>query len=255
LYAAVWNIKVYEELFDLPLGLTNKPSTHSPGIASKRKLLVDLDFSNIALSDRLTSIPNKGTIRGNFDVNGDVSPEMDKESRIQGLHFKKGALTLNDRPVPQSLEWNGAYTVEVWVKNPEISNADECLVSWCDRHEWGLANSFNALFYNSVKFGAAAHLDYHFDMPYKNLPPARQWHHIVLTFDGVVEKVYVDGALDNSQNMTLASSVKKAKIRIGASDVGEHFTGYMASVRMYDYALSEKDISDLFRKTKPKAGK
>jgi xylan 1,4-beta-xylosidase len=152
--------------------------------------------------------------------------------------------------VPKSLEWNGSYSVAVWVKNPEVNNIDECLVSWCDRHEWGLANSYNALFYNSGKFGAAAHLDHHFDMPYRKVPAPNQWHHIVLTFDGVVEKIYVDGELNNSQNITLASSINNAKIILGASDVGENFTGFIASVKMYDYAMDKDEVEKVFMLTK-----
>ena len=249
LYAAVWNIKVYEELFDIPLHLENKPSNEGPGIISKKELLVNLDLNEIPIGT-LTTIANKGTLGGNFTKTGEVTIEMDEAEGIKYINFKNGALTLNDKPVPKSLEWNGAYTVSVWVKNSEVNKADECLVSWCDRHEWNLANSYNALFYNSGKYGAAAHLEYHFDMTYRTLPIANQWHHIVLTFDGVVEKVYVNGELNNSQNMTLASCIKNAKIILGASDVGENFTGYMASVRMYDYAMNKEEVVIDFIQTK-----
>ncbi len=79
-------------------------------------------------------------------------------------------------------------------------------------------------------------------MRYKKLPKANEWHLLVLTFDGVVEKIYVDGVLDNSQNMTLSSMVKNAKFRIGASDSGENYSGLLASLKMYDYALNGTDI-------------
>ena len=108
------------------------------------------------------------------------------------------------------------------------------------------------MFYNSGNYGAAAHLDGHFDMRYKKVPNENQWHHLVLTFDGVVEKIYVDGVLDNSQIMTLASAIDKAKIIIGASDTGENYTGLMASLRIYDYALEGEEIFRLLKRTKPK---
>jgi len=249
LYAAVWNIKVYENLFDIPLQLKNKPSTEGPGAKSKKEMLVHIDLKGISDTDPLSTIPNKGTIGGNFSKSGEVSIGKDPNG-IRYFNFKNGALTLNDRSVPKCLEWNGAFTVSVRVKNPEVNKVDECLVSWCDRNEWSLANSYNALFYNSGKFGAAAHLEWHFDMPYRTVPEANQWHNIVLTFDGVVEKVYVDGKLNNSQNMTLASSVKNAKIIIGASDVGENYTGYMASMSLYDYTMDQKEVEKIFKQTK-----
>ena len=49
--------------------------------------------------------------------------------------------------------------------------------------------------------------------------------------------------------MLLSSSIKNAEIRIGASDVGEYYTGLMASFRLYDFALSEKDIESLLQES------
>lgn len=251
LFAAVWNMKVYETLFDIPLKLENKPSAQGPAEQSKKELLVNLNLDKISISNPLTSIPNSGSVGGNFTRSGDVVVGMDEKEGIKYIQFNNGALTLNDRPVPKCLAWNGAYTVSVWAKNPKVEKEGECLVSWCDRTEFDLANSYNALFYNSGNYGAAAHLEGHFDMRYKILPTENMWHHIVLTFDGVVEKIYVDGILNNSQNMTLASAIDKAKIILGASDVGENYSGYMASMQMYNYALDAKAISELMKKTKP----
>jgi hypothetical protein len=98
-----------------------------------------------------------------------------------------------------------------------------------------------------------AHLDGHYDMRYKKVPAENQWHHIVATFDGVVEKVYVNGVMDNAQIMTLASAIEKAKIIVGASDTGENFAGFMSSMHMYDNALTEAEILKLMNQTRPKA--
>lgn len=249
LYAAVWNMKVFDSLFEIPLNLQNKPSKKGPGAKSLNRQLVAIDANDLPIQHDLAILPNKGNIGGNFEKHGEVSVNEDGEG-VKTFNFTKGTLVL-DRPVPKSLEWNGAFTVATWVKNPEISNEGECLVSWCDRFRFNLANSYNALHFNSGNYGAAAHLDGHFDMKYNNLPSVNEWHHIVLTFDGVVEKIYVDGKLDNSQIMTLASQIDDAKIRIGVSDIGENYSGYMASMQMYDHALTESEIKKLMVETKP----
>jgi len=249
LYAAVWNIKVYSSLFDLPLPLKNVASKTLPAVKSNKKLLVDLDAGKISNSSSLNTISNKGSIGGTFAKSGDIS--LEKPDGIKAFHFKNGALTL-DKPVPKSLAWNGSYTVATWVKNPDVAKEGEILASWCDRNEFNLANSYNALAYNSSNYGAAPHLDGHFDMRYNTIPEANKWHYIALTFDGVVEKIYVDGVLDNSQNMLLSSAIDKAKIIIGASDIGENFSGFMASLRLYDYALSQEDLLQQMKQTKPK---
>ncbi|GGG88402.1 hypothetical protein GCM10011416_00820 [Polaribacter pacificus] len=252
LYAAVWNVAVYGSLFELPLELKNSPSLAGPASPSTKNLLVNLDIKNSSKTN-LNSIPNTGSMGGTFTKNNEVGILTNASDGIKAFDFSKGSFSL-EQPVPKSLEWNGSYTVATWVKNPEIGKQGECLLSWCDRTEFYLANSYNALFYNSSNYGAAAHLDGHFDMKYNQLPTSNTWHHIVLTFDGVVEKVYVDGVLDNAQNMTLASAIDKAKISIGASDVGEHYSGLMSSMRLYDYALTAEEITALLKETQPKKG-
>ncbi|MEM0576830.1 family 43 glycosylhydrolase [Flavobacterium polysaccharolyticum] len=249
LYAAVWNIKVYDSLFDIPLPLKNKESKTFPAVKSTKKLLVDFDAATIQSNSTISTVFNKGFIGGVFTKNGDVS--LEKVDGIKAFHFKNGAFVL-DNPVPESLAWNGSYTLATWVKNPEIAKEGEILASWCDRTRFGLANSYNALAYNSGPYGAGVHLDGHFDMKFNKLPEADKWHYLVLTFDGVVEKIYVDGVLDNSQNMLLSSAIDKAKLIIGASDIGENFSGFIASLRMYDYALNQDEVVKLMNQTKPK---
>lgn len=246
LYAAIWNIKVYSSLFDIPLQLKNKKSVNPPAVRSKKELLVDIDLNDILKNETLSSLKNKGSIGGTFTKNGDVTSANDDEG-IEAIKFTNGSLIL-DKPVPKTLAWNGSYTIATWVKNPEVAKEGEILASWCDRHAFSLANSYNALAYNSGHYGAAPHLDGHFDMKYNKVPEANKWHFIVLTFDGVVEKIYVDGILDNSQNMLLSSAINDAKIIIGASDIGENYSGYMASFQMYDYALNNKEINKVLLK-------
>ncbi|NEW77900.1 MAG: family 43 glycosylhydrolase [Gelidibacter sp.] len=253
LLAAVWNIKVYSDMFEIPLQLKNKPSNEAPAAVSSHKKIIDINAKDLNV-DILTEVLNKGSIAGTFSKKGDVSISTDKETGIKAFEFKKGALVL-DQPVPKSLAWNGAFTVATWVKNQEIAKEGEILASWCDRREFSLANSYNALAYNSGHYGAVAHLDGHFDMRYNTLPEANTWHFIVLTFDGVVEKIYVDSVLDNSQNMLLSSATDRAKIIIGASDIGENYSGFMASLNMYDYVLSKEDIINLMKKSTPKKTK
>jgi len=249
LYAAVWNLKVYDSLFEIPLSVRNKSAIAGPAINSKREMLLHLDVAKVAATKAVSSLQNKGTLGGVFNSAGEVPIQEDEEG-IKALKFGKGYLTSN-QPVPQQLAWNGSYTVATWVKNPEVAKDGECLMSWCNRNAMRLANSYNAMYYNSAGYGAAGHLDYHFDMKYNKLPKANQWHYLVLTFDGMVEKIYVDGILDNAQNMTLSSAIKQAKFIVGASDEGEHYNGFMASLRMYDYALSKADIQKLQQQTRP----
>ena len=208
---------------------------------SSKSLLAGFEIDE---QSSLKSLANTGTLGSNFTVNGDLALVTDREAGVRAIDFRNGFLQLDGVEVPRSLEWNGTFSVVARVKNPVIGNEGECLASWCNRRELYLANTFNAPYYNKSNYGAMAHLDGHYDKPFNNLPEAEKWHTIIVTFDGVVEKVYVDGKLDNSQNMLLSSQINGAKIRIGASDVGEYYTGLMSRFALYDYALSEEEIGE-----------
>ncbi|RQO77876.1 glycoside hydrolase [Pedobacter sp. KBW01] len=249
LYAAVWNLKIYDSLFEIPLSIKNKNSVNGPAVSSKKEMLLNLDVAKASVTKSVTTLQNGGTLGGFFKSIGEVPVQQD-ELGVKALKFGNGYLTSN-QPVPQQLAWNGSYTVATWVKNPEVNKDRECLMSWCNRNAMRLANSYNAMYYNSAGYGAAGHLDYHFDMRFNKLPKANEWHHLVLTFDGMVEKIYVDGVLDNEQSMTLSSAIKQAEFIVGASDEGENYSGFMASLRMYDYALIKADIQKLQQQTKP----
>ena len=66
IFAAVWNIKVYESRFDIPLNLNNNPSNAGPGTPSSKKLLVDLNLAKAASPETLAKLPNKGSLGGFF---------------------------------------------------------------------------------------------------------------------------------------------------------------------------------------------
>ena len=81
-----------------------------------------------------------------------------------------------------------------------------------------------------------------------------KWHHVVVTFDS-----------DNSNKYSLYFDGKKVyttdfnryvevdKLTIGAEyGMGSCFKGYLANIRLYDRALTEKEIQTLFKECKPK---
>ena len=76
-------------------------------------------------------------------------------------------------------------------------------------------------------------------------PKAGQWHHLAVVFDGVIERVYVDGQLNNSEAKMLLMHEGRP-VYVGASEPGTEFLdGYLASLRVYDAALSETAVKQL----------
>lgn len=67
--------------------------------------------------------------------------------------------------------------------------------------------------------------------------PVGSWHHLVMTYDGTTQAVYLDGTLATSQAASGSLGTDSA-FSIGNNVDRYGFTGYIAQVALYDSALS-----------------
>ena len=75
-----------------------------------------------------------------------------------------------------------------------------------------------------------------------------EWHHLVGTYDGISSKLYYDGnkVIDVNRNGSFDTSIP---VYIGASQhlgLTEQFQGYIDDLRIYNKALSEDEVQDLY---------
>ncbi|MBN1416997.1 MAG: family 43 glycosylhydrolase [Bacteroidales bacterium] len=245
MYAAIWNIKVYEELFEVPAN-QNKEVADGPGMVITNRLLVDLNIDTTTFNTVVDSLPNAGALGGMFLKTR--TPTIGWIDSVKAVYFDgKSALRLSET-APLSLDWNSAYTAAAWVYNPLVGSG-ECLVVWTSRDDM-LQSSYAALMYGKGSFGAVAHGDGYVDLPYKTLPERAKWHHIAVTFDGMLENVYVDGELNTQLPISLF--VTSSTIRIAASGAsGEYYSGYIANMQLYDSAFTSQGVVDLMNATRP----
>ncbi len=242
---AVWNLKVYDVLFDIP-SYQNSESTEEPGTKSTNSLLVDFKVDKFEEGAPITNVPNAGKLGGYFEAIG--QSVVTKIVGVKAANFDGKSFILLSKKAPASLDWNGPFTASIWVYNPTIEMG-ECLMAWNSRENM-MQSSYAALMYGTGNFGAMAHGDGAVDLAYKEVPAKDCWHHIVVTFDGALESVYVDGKLNTQMPLTLF--VVSGKIQIGASgDANENFTGYIARAQLYDKAMTEVEVQELMNTTNP----
>ncbi len=79
-----------------------------------------------------------------------------------------------------------------------------------------------------------------------------EWHHVAGVYDGKKMYVYMDGALDASQEASGAINTNDARLQIGGNTaVGDRFwNGLIDDVRVYNYGLTEGQIQQLYREGK-----
>jgi hypothetical protein len=246
LLAAVWNIKVYDKLFDIP-PFHNRESEEGPGVQSSEKMLVDFNVNDFETGQYNVPVPNKGTLGGEFSINS--SYQITAIDGVKALPFDGKNFLRLSKDAPETLSWNAPFTVATWVNNPDISPG-ECLMTWNSRNNM-LQGSYAALMYGTGHYGAVAHGDGLVDIPYEKVPAAGKWHHIALSFDGMKEVLYIDGVAVQEQPMSLF--VKNSAVLIGGSGApDEIFSGYIANAQLFDKSLNKGEITNLMEETKPK---
>ena len=230
MFAAIWEVKVYDELFEVP-EIIPHVSDNEPAAESTHTKLVEFVAADMAPGSVGAGLPNTGRLGGQFTVTG--NPVVEEVEGVQAITLGGSEFLTLSEPAPLSLSWNSPFTVSAWVYNPEVGDS-ECIISW-SRRGGNLMGEFAALMYGTnPTHGAAAHWTAWLDMPYNEVPEAGKWHHIVLTFDGMVEKIYVNGKLDNKSQRNLFVH-ENGTIMIGSSgSPAELFNGSIASVRLYD---------------------
>jgi hypothetical protein len=242
---AVWNIKAYDKLFETP-AFVNPESAAGPAEPSSNSLLVDFKASRLKAGN-CAQVANKGKLGGIFHIEGQAT--VSKVEGIQAVNFDGKSFFKLDKPAPASLNWNAPYTAAVWVYNPTVEMG-ECLLAWNTRDNM-LQGTYAALMYGTGNYGAVAHGDGAVDVHYKGVPEKGQWHHIVVTFDGALENVYVDGKL-NTQ-LPLSLYVERGDVLIGSTGADwENFSGSIAEARLYGKSMTADEVVQLMQESKPK---
>jgi hypothetical protein len=242
---AVWNLKVYDTLFETPT-FENEETMAGPGVASSNSLLVDFNVKAFKEGTPLLKVPNKGKLEGIFNINGQAA--VTTIDGVKAASFDGKSYFLLNKKAPSSLNWNAPFTAAVWVYNPTVE-AGECLIGWNSRDNM-LQGTYAALFYGTGNYGAVAHGDGAVDLHYKGVPEKGKWHHIVVTFDGALENVFVDGKLNTQLPISLY--VESGDVSIGSSGANwENFSGSIASARLYDKSMTSEEVVKLMQTTKP----
>ncbi len=133
------------------------------------------------------------------------------------------------------------HTISTWVKITN-SGSSKTIFDSRDENDDGIrifASSAEVVTYqlntSDITSGSALSVD--------------EWHHIVATYDGTTQKLYIDGLLVDSATTTQEVSVT-TNAKIGArnfSDRAVEFLGKIDELAIFDRALEEEEVTKIFR--------
>lgn len=190
---------------------------------------------------------NAGTIIA--DASGQGNHGVLREAvRVQGGHTGKGIrfdgindwITVNDSP---SLDLFGGYTLEAWVKPLTHGFGNILTKEQAGGSVYGLYSSEDA----DLPAGVLNNGTVYGSLTGKSILPLNQWTHLIATYNGAYQRLYVNGVQVAVRAQTGAIKQSNGALRIGGNSIwGEYFNGYIDDIRLYNRALSATEIAKDF---------
>lgn len=209
-----------------------------PAAMPPQGLLLHIDAQDYKAGMNLTEVANRGMMQGKMEVTEGTLPVKLKQNRMAFVFDGKKGLKSSFR-LPRTISGIGNYTIAVWVLNPEMDE-NECVVDLNSGE--GELNKVVLGYGKSTASGIACHYGNFEDIALKQMPEAGKWHHLVLTYDGYAETVYVDGRQMVCKDLVLRLTPDGTILAGCRSDGQWGFTGYLGELKIYDYALKGSEV-------------
>jgi len=164
------------------------------------------------------------------------------------MDFDGSSEYINAGSTPQALVGNNsAYTVSAWV-NPDTSGNSNIIGAMDTSNRW----YFRVLNgYASYAYGTATG-DNGYNTAALTGVSLNTWSHIMFTFDGsTTHKIYINGDLKLTQSSGSGQTVTSTRdLYIGAlnnnGSTQNYFNGQIDGVAIYNYALSQSQVTTLY---------
>jgi hypothetical protein len=142
---------------------------------------------------------------------------------------------------------NHAKSISLWFKSGSISSVSLMILAGFGSRAPTNGASFQIGHYDGWRINGYGDS---YDWRTKILQPDyldTQWHHCVVTYDGMVTKVYFDGTLKASTSAFQYTTVAE-RIIIGMEIdlAGWNFEGYLDDIIFYDRAISESEVTEIY---------
>ena len=256
---AIWNVKVWQKAPELPT--TDVESNDGyPGMHQKDVEAEDRHQKSSVITLQVEMLGLKSATKP-FDVTevtcGDERfPSMtfkaNKPIRARvkdgkwGLFFNGTQRLVSEKPLPPCYRYNAPYTIAAWVLSTKVgpvSTVASLSTSRADlattEFRLGTDPATGLINHNGSFESCGA--------PKEIKEGEGKWQFWVVTFDGWMEKVYLNGKLLKEQNNFLMIR-PDGRITIGADGTGaNNFMGYLNFLGIYPQSMSAEVVEFLYK--------
>ncbi|TRX59995.1 T9SS type A sorting domain-containing protein [Fulvivirga sp. M361] len=205
-------------------------NTSDGGIVGHWKL------NNTTLDETANNI--NGTLQGGADFT---------TSNKEGTHALQldGQRQYIDLGNPDALpEGRSVRSLSAWATTQDVSSGFRWIAAF------GKGTRSKAMFIGQKGKDLVAG-GYQDDLVVPNFWQENVWHHITLTYDGTVAKLYADGVEIASENKNWSLERSEAFIGKQVNDKFEYWNGLIDDVRIYDKVLTDTEIVEIISTEPP----
>ena len=202
------------------------------------------------------SVPQDGLI-AYYPLNGNALDESGNEHNgtahgsVQYVAGKIGQCASLDGTdayinVPDSDQLDvSTFTISLWMKPASLPSINMYMVS---KTSTGQDDGVCLFLQNDGKLvlhWEVSNTDY--NLTSNEAVEAGKWTHVVATYDGSVDRIYINGSQDNIKNINKSPPKTDYPFQIGvAASQYRFFEGLIDEVRLYDYSLSNSEVHQLY---------
>ena len=140
-----------------------------------------------------------------------------------------------------SLNITENITLSAWVRPSPMSSADHFILTNYDQkyaiEGRGDGNKFRSVLYNGT---------YNY-LSSTTTPIAGNWYHVVMTYNGTTESIYINGIFENSLNQIGNISTSASNVFIGSHSSGFYYwNGSIDNVLILNRSLTSSEVSALY---------
>ncbi len=230
------NITINETL--LPLGNFTYDWNGTDYTPYDGSLIAMYNFDNIsALGDISSQIDDASPSGNNASCGSGSCPTFTPDGKYGGAYLFDGS---KDFLTTENTLDSPTFTFSAWVKrNQTASGSNQILMQSTGGTGWSVSLGYD----NRIFLGHTGNEQ----SDSNGLLSGTDWSFVTVSYNGTDEKYYIDGALDadwyyGDYPFNSSGSV----YTVGGNLFGEHFNGSMDEVRVYDRALSDSEVNELY---------
>ncbi|NOZ61689.1 MAG: laminin G [Calditrichaeota bacterium] len=212
--------------------------------------IVVQDSTNITIGIPLAYYPFRGNANdesGN-DFHGIVQGATlttDSWGNEENAYFFNGSYALIRVPNDDLLNFQEAITVSFWMNIDELFNRESYPIShgsWKNRWKISITPEKKLRWTVYTNIGIK-------DLDSQTAMQTGVNYNVTTVYDGERMKIYLNGNLDNAANHSGRINKTAVDLTIGQElpDSDYNFKGLLDEIRIYDYALSDEEIQNIFR--------